>query len=147
MTSMLLSRILLATGASIELSIVAKVTVLLVFALLAVRVAKTARASVRHVFLAATFSGIAVLPLATYAISPVPVDIPLPVVESRATAFGNAGSAIGPRQEADVASRAETASAPPVSTASVLRAIWALGAAASGPKRSVETRLSTNSNM
>ncbi len=127
--SLVLGRILLATGGSIELSVVAKLTVLLVFALLAVRLARTARASVRHAFLAATFSGIAVLPLATYAIPPVPVDVPVPVVESQAAALGNAGSVIAPRQESGAAPRAGTASAPTISTAGLVRAIWALGAA------------------
>jgi bla regulator protein blaR1 len=126
--SVLLRRMLLAAGASLELSVVVKATVLLICALLAVRIARTTRASVRHAFLAATFSGIAILPLVSFAIPAVPVDVSVPVIESPASAFGNAGSAIAVRQESGVATSAQTAFAPAVSTAGVLRAIWVFGA-------------------
>ena len=94
MTSMLFSRILVATGASFDLSLVAKVTLLLSFAFLAVRFAETARASVRHMLLAATFSVLAILPIVTVVMPPVAVDIPISVIESSDLTLSNVDSDI-----------------------------------------------------
>lgn len=44
--------------------------------------AKTVRASVRHICLAATFFVLPLLPLAAVVMPPVQVDIPFPIVES-----------------------------------------------------------------
>src|SRR5262245_20470079 len=106
MTSMLLGRALLVIEASIELSIVAKVTVLLVLALLAVRITRAARASVRHAVLAAALTGIAVLPLVAYMIPPVQVDVPVSVVASPTIAIEKVDSASARRS--DVALQAGT---------------------------------------
>jgi beta-lactamase regulating signal transducer with metallopeptidase domain len=70
------------------LSILAKVTAILVAGLIAARVAATARASVRHLLLAATFGALAALPLVAAGVPSILVPIPLtnpsghsPVVE------------------------------------------------------------------
>jgi uncharacterized protein (TIGR03435 family) len=71
------ARVLLAVSDSIELSIVAKATVVLGLALLAVRSFRHTRAAVRHVVLAAAFGVLVVLPAVVRVLPPVPVPVPL----------------------------------------------------------------------
>jgi len=60
----LLAQGALLVGSSTELTLVAKVTVLLVAGLVSARLCRATRASVRHALLACTFAGVLVLPLA-----------------------------------------------------------------------------------
>ena len=70
-------RFILAVSDSIELSIIAKATVVLGLALAAVRSARHARASVRHVVLASAFGVLVVLPAVVRLLPPVPVAVPV----------------------------------------------------------------------
>jgi bla regulator protein blaR1 len=114
----------------IEVFLIAKVTILLALALVAVRMARTARASVRHMLLAATFAMLAVLPIASVAMPPVAIDIPISVVESAELLSSSTNSVVAPARTSGVteATRARDDVAAPVSLAAVLRAGWALGA-------------------
>jgi bla regulator protein BlaR1 len=71
------ARIILAVSDSIELSIIAKATVVLGLALVAVRSARDARASVRHVVLASAFGVLVVLPAVVRLLPPVAVWVPV----------------------------------------------------------------------
>jgi uncharacterized protein (TIGR03435 family) len=128
MTRMLLSRMLLATSTSIELTVLVKVTILLVSVLLVDQTAKTARASVRHLVLAATFGVLATLPLVTVAMPPVQVGLPVSVVD----VSGQALPSVIPPGTRSVHNAApvqqqvgQTRQA--ISLAGALRAVWALG--------------------
>lgn len=71
------ARIILAVSDSIELSIIAKATVVLGLALLAIRSARHARASVRHVVLASAFGVLVALPAVVRLLPPVAVSVPV----------------------------------------------------------------------
>jgi bla regulator protein blaR1 len=71
------ARGLLAVSDSIELSIIAKATVVLGLALLAVRSFRRTRASVRHVVLASAFGVLVVLPAVVRVLPPVAVPVPV----------------------------------------------------------------------
>jgi hypothetical protein len=62
-------------GDSLELTIIAKATVVLTLALVAVRGARRARASVRHVILASAFGALLLLPAAVLMLPPFPVAV------------------------------------------------------------------------
>jgi len=61
---------------SVEFSILAKATVVLIAGLAAAALARRARASMRHLVLAVTFAALAVLPVAAIALPPLTVDVP-----------------------------------------------------------------------
>ena len=61
---------------SVEFSILAKATVVLIAGLAAAALARRARASMRHLVLAVTFAAFAVLPVAAIALPPLTVDVP-----------------------------------------------------------------------
>jgi bla regulator protein blaR1 len=71
------ARVLLAVSDSIELSIIAKATIVLGLALVAVRSARDARASIRHVVLASAFGVLIVLPAVVRLLPPVAVAVPV----------------------------------------------------------------------
>src|SRR5262245_8105574 len=71
------ARGLLAVSDSIELSIIAKATVVLGLALLAVRSCRHTRASVRHVVLASAFGVLVALPAVVQVLPPVAVPVPV----------------------------------------------------------------------
>ena len=73
------ARIILAVSDSIELSIIAKATVVLGLALVAVRSFRHTRASVRHVVLASAFGVLVVLPAVVSLLPPVAVPVPMTV--------------------------------------------------------------------
>ena len=77
------ARILLAVSDSIELSIIAKATVVLGLALVAVRSFRHARASVRHVVLASAFGVLVVLPAVVRLLPPVAVSVPVTAPNDR----------------------------------------------------------------
>jgi uncharacterized protein (TIGR03435 family) len=76
-TTNILAEIALAVGRSFELSIIVKATVLVAVALGATRLARRARASVRHVLLASTFGALLMLPIAAAFAPLVAVEIPI----------------------------------------------------------------------
>jgi bla regulator protein blaR1 len=75
MTPNLLARLALIVSASLELTLIAKATVVLTLALVAVRCARRARASVRHVILASAFGALLLLPAVVVLLPPFPVAV------------------------------------------------------------------------
>jgi len=71
------ARVLVAVSDSIELSIIAKATVVLWLALVAVRTARHARASVRHIVLASAFGVLVALPAVVRLLPPIAVSVPV----------------------------------------------------------------------
>jgi bla regulator protein blaR1 len=71
------ARVLVAVSDSIELSTIAKATVVLGLALVAVRTARHARASVRHIVLASAFGVLVALPAVGRLLPPVAVSVPV----------------------------------------------------------------------
>ena len=69
---------LVALSRSVELSILGKATIMLVIGLTVVKLARRARASVRHLLLAATFVTVFALPLVILAAPEVLIGIPIP---------------------------------------------------------------------
>src|SRR5262245_7661128 len=65
----------LAIGSSVAASIIVKATVTATLALLAARLARHSRASVRHLLFAATFAILLVLPIATFVLPAVYISI------------------------------------------------------------------------
>ena len=84
MTPDLFARAALTVSGSFELSIIAKATVVLTLALVAVRCARRARASVRHVVLASAFGALLLLPAVVLMLPPFPVAT-FPVKRQRST--------------------------------------------------------------
>ena len=74
----------LALGSSSAASIIAKVTVVLAMTLVGVRLARTTRAAVRHVLLAATFAVLLALPVASMVIPSVSL-VAVPTMAGRIT--------------------------------------------------------------
>lgn len=75
MTPNLLARVALTVSGSLELSIIAKATVVLTLALVAVRCARRTRASVRHVILASAFGALLFLPVGVLVLPPAPLVV------------------------------------------------------------------------
>ena len=110
----------LAMSRSIELSILAKATAIVITGLIAVRLASHARASVRHLLLAATFASLLALPLLLIAVPQATIDVPV------------ASSVPAPAPAAAVTSRTSSANQPgavdppTVQRRSSLPSAWAL---------------------
>ena len=66
----------LAISQSLELSVVSKATVMLALGLVAARLAMHARASIRHLLLAATFAAVVAVPLAAGALPALTIGVP-----------------------------------------------------------------------
>ena len=64
-------------------AIIVKITITMVLALIGTRLMRRSRAALRHALLAAAFAVLLVLPIATVAVPPVPIAIPM-VVQHRA---------------------------------------------------------------
>jgi beta-lactamase regulating signal transducer with metallopeptidase domain len=116
----------LAMSQSIELSIVAKATAIAIAGLIAVRLASHARASVRHLLLAATFASLLALPLLLIAAPQATIDFPV------ATAAATPGSEAAVRPSPAV--RPTTDDAPAVrqqwtwpSALTLVRGVWLAG--------------------
>ncbi|MGH9886742.1 MAG: M56 family metallopeptidase, partial [bacterium] len=75
MTPDLFARAALTVSESLELSIIAKATVVLTLALGAMRCARRARASIRHVILASAFGALLLLPAVVLMLPPFPVPV------------------------------------------------------------------------
>ena len=117
----------------IELSLLAKATVMLAVGLTAARMAPNARASVRHLLLAATFGTLIVLPLAVVSVPGVVIQVPLASSSTFVTPGGAEPSTDGSVARASTANqggtledRGRTARFWP----SVVRWGWVVGSAA-----------------
>jgi beta-lactamase regulating signal transducer with metallopeptidase domain len=124
-----LGSLAVAVGRSPELSVAVLATVAVSFALLLVRVSRHARASVRHLMLAATFAGLLALPatraLASHAVAiEVPIVAPQTVVTEagRATVSPNA-----PVAGREVAQRGSLDTFPGFRWQTLVRLAWATG--------------------
>ena len=115
----------LALSSSPELSIALKVTVLLTLALAVVRLAGRARASVRHLVLAATFAALIALPL-VFALAPgIRIDVAVArSMPAPAAAHAAASTETSPQAAAPVSAR--TWLVP--SWKEIFRAVWIGGA-------------------
>jgi len=118
-------RVLVAVSDSIELSIIAKATVVLGLALLAVRGFRHTRASVRHVVLASTFGVLVVLPAVVRVVPPVAVPVPVtsesaPIPRRLFVVDGAATNRLPP--VFDIAPA--PGRTPPVWMATLLRSVW-----------------------
>jgi hypothetical protein len=123
----MLARALLFTSGSLELSLVVKATVLLGLTLIGVRLARDARASVRHAGLAATFGVLLALPIAAVLMPGVVVGIPIAQVRDSTAPLARLSEPGAP----DIAGivRASTAVRDQWPAALILfRAAWAVGA-------------------
>jgi hypothetical protein len=69
------ARVILTVSGSFELSVIAKATVVLTLALVAVRCARRGRASVRHVVLASALGALLLLPVVVLMLPPFPVAV------------------------------------------------------------------------
>ena len=70
---------------SVEISILAKATVVLIAGLAAAAMARRSRAAMRHLVLAVMFAALAVLPVAAVALPPLTVDLPASAVAAPST--------------------------------------------------------------
>jgi beta-lactamase regulating signal transducer with metallopeptidase domain len=113
-----------------ELSLLIRATVILVVGLGAVGVARGASASTRALWLAFTFGALLLFPLATAALPPAPIVVPMPTAASSVfrEALPPAHRAPSPALAAPVPSRA---SARPTSLREWLDRVWLVGAALS----------------
>src|SRR5262252_9818553 len=73
-----ISEAAVALGRLVELSILGKATIILVIGLTIVRLSRRARASVRHLLLAATLAAVLALPLIIWAAPEVIIGVPAP---------------------------------------------------------------------
>jgi beta-lactamase regulating signal transducer with metallopeptidase domain len=113
---------------SVELSIVAKSTAIVAAGLVAARLASHARASVRHLFLAATFASLVALPLLLVAWPHATIDVP--VAYTRAAAASAAGGRpASAAQPGAVDGATLDRQFPQLSGLKVARAVWLAGAA------------------
>ena len=117
----------LAMSQSIELSILAKATAIVIAGLIAVRLASHARASVRHLLLAATFASLLALPLLLIAAPQATIDVPV----ASAPATSTPAAAVRPSS----AIRTAATDTPPVeprwsrlSALALARIVWLAGA-------------------
>ena len=114
---------------SVELSIVGKATAMIVVGLVAARLAAHARASVRHVLLAATFASLVALPLLLVFGPHATIDVPVAYTNAsaeRAVAARPAGVADQPAAvDVHIAERRS----PRVSRVTMARAVWLVGSA------------------
>jgi beta-lactamase regulating signal transducer with metallopeptidase domain len=122
----------LVLSSSIALSILAKVTVLLALGLTATWLAGRARASRRHLVLAATFAALLALPLVAVLAPAVAIELAAsPPADSAAASSAPAPpTAVAAPAPAGAERRAPTSASPwAPSLASVARGIWMVGAA------------------
>jgi len=114
----------LALGASMELSIIVKATIVLGLGLLAARVASYASASMRHLLLASTFAGLLLLPAAALVMPPLAIDVSTPQVPMDSPL----GGVIQRGGEAGPGTASVSARWPDLPIATLLRAVWLFGA-------------------
>ena len=124
-----LARAFITIGESIELAILVKATLIMLMGLGAAQLAAKARASARHVLLAATFGALALLPVAVLLVP----DARIPIVINRLTdpaALPISGQPPSPALSTGVSNRESSARPTVVSMptpATILRVGWASG--------------------
>ena len=119
-----ISDLALVLSRSMELSLLVKATLILLAGLIVTQLMHQARASVRHLVIAAAFAALIALPVLLLAAPTMTIDVPVTV--SPATME----SVVTPTATDDIApmpGNAVTAAVPQVSLAAVLRAIWLAG--------------------
>ena len=121
------ARAVLAMSQSFEISMLVKATLLVAMGLAAAGVARRARASVRHLLLAATFAAVLALPFTVFVAPPVGIAVttaapPAQPAPSTVQIPASPGAAAGPAGESAPASVALSWTTP-------VRAIWMAGAA------------------
>jgi beta-lactamase regulating signal transducer with metallopeptidase domain len=110
---------------TIELSLVVKATLILLAGLVATKLTRTARASVRHLVIASTFAALIALPLLLAAAPALTIDVPVTPSPGAAAA-----AAFNPRaaQSESVATQAAPRESRPVlSMGDALRGVWLTG--------------------
>ena len=121
----------LALSSSVELSILGKATLMLLLGLAAAGLASHARASRRHLLLAATFAALLALPAAVLLAPGVAIELPAPQTAGTAAApvVAPAANAPAPAGPAALAPEpAETSGWQAPSWSAALRAAWIVGA-------------------
>jgi beta-lactamase regulating signal transducer with metallopeptidase domain len=116
-TALLLSR-------SVELSLLAKATIILIAGLAVTRLSRTARASVRHLVIASSFAALIALPVWLAGAPSLTIDVP---VAASAPSVGNTRVAPEAGTSATSAATPARTSAPRFSVAGALRAVWITG--------------------
>jgi bla regulator protein BlaR1 len=114
----------LALSGSAELSILGKATLMLLLGLTAVALARRARASVRHLALAATFASLLGLPLVFITVPGVTIAVPV----SHAVAVPRTLAAPIAHTQPTLASTPATSALPSVSWPTLIRWAWIVGA-------------------
>jgi beta-lactamase regulating signal transducer with metallopeptidase domain len=116
-TALLLSR-------SVELSLLAKATIILIAGLAVTRLSRTARASVRHLVIASSFAALIALPVWLAGAPSMTIDVPI-----AASTSSVANTSALPETGTSVASATAPArtSAPRFSVADALRGVWITG--------------------
>jgi beta-lactamase regulating signal transducer with metallopeptidase domain len=117
-TALLLSR-------SVELSLLAKATLILFAGLAAARLSRTARASVRHLVIASSFAALIALPLWLAGAPSITIDVPV-AASAPSLSRVSTRSALPPAV-ASAATAPPRTSVPQVSVAAALRAAWIAG--------------------
>ncbi len=131
MIASVLADVALAISASIAVAIVCKATVLLALALASTRLARRARASLRHVLLASVFGALLALPVAAVFAPPLTIGIarPEPIVAmSRPSVGSDDTPASDITQVGPLAPVNARGSRPLRVTQTLLAAVWASGA-------------------
>ena len=120
------ARAALALTGRLDIVIVLKATIVLTFGLATLPLARRARASVRHLLMAATFGTVLVLPLIISAVPPVIIRVPPAAAERVASLVSNEASA--PLQPSNsVALRENVKDGALPSFATLFRSAWAAG--------------------
>ena len=120
---------------SIELSVLAKATLILFAALVTVRLARRARASVRHLVIAASFAALIALPILVASIPAIAIELRPAGQQAGGPATGRQASGPAGQQEASTPAGRQEAVVPNpsafplarVSLGQVLRMTWAIG--------------------
>jgi beta-lactamase regulating signal transducer with metallopeptidase domain len=110
---------------TIELSLLAKATLLLAAALLVTRLARQSRASLRHLVIASCFVALIALPVLLAAAPAMTIDVP--VSPASAVVSETAPGAAPSRSPMAIATELPRQMLPDVAMADVLRAIWFAG--------------------
>lgn len=124
-----LGSLALAIGRSPELSVAVLASVAVSFGLLLVRVSRHARASVRHLLLAATFAGLLALPAARV-LAPHVAAIEIPVVARQPVPAQAGRVAVSPSGQVigrEVAQRGSVEMIPAFRWPTLVRLAWAMG--------------------
>ena len=109
---------------SIELSLLVKATLILLAGLVAAQVARTARASARHLVIASAFAALMALPVLLAVAPALSIDVPVTPSAPAAASASFSSAAADPVAAATSAVRRQW---PAVSIAGVLRAVWLAG--------------------